>query len=338
MKMVDLLLWAALLAAPEAAARGACAADEHRYGTWETTAGGAGPCDRLAYGNASCGAPLTADRLCRAVACRPALLVGDSLMFSLYEGLRNFVNTSGRLASERPELSMHHRAPCPPVGTPRRGFSLACPDACGASVSIDFERHDHLIDQAFCSTKGYCCDGWHDPKLLSHYATVVTTTGAHLVEFGKNALDVDLRIFFQKLAEDVAARLASFVTDKSLVFVKAHVGHAKTELGRATRGVARAAPPARIVVNEYRWELMPALGDAMARALSAKAGAAVVDPTLALDLRSDCRLNALHFEPAVVARSTGRMVVDALLERQWARDAPATGARRLARTSNAINK
>ena len=195
--MVDLLLWAALLAAPEAAARGACAADEHRYGTWETTAGGAGPCDRLAYGNASCGAPLTADRLCRAVACRPALLVGDSLMFSLYEGLRNFINTSGRLTSERPELSMHHRAPCPPVGTPRRGFSLACPDACGASVSIDFERHDHLIDQAFCSTKGYCCDGWHDPKLLSHYATVVTTTGAHLVEFGKNALDVDLRIFFR---------------------------------------------------------------------------------------------------------------------------------------------
>jgi hypothetical protein len=94
-------------------------------------------------------------------------------------------------------------------------------------VSIDFECHDHLIDQAFCSTKGYCCDGWDDPKLLSRDATVVTTTGAHLVEFGKNALD----IAFSE-ARGRRGGAARVVCHRQSTRVR-HVGHSKTELGRS---------------------------------------------------------------------------------------------------------
>ena len=77
-------------------------------------------CVHWEYANASCGAALSEARLCRALRCRNAMLVGDSTMFGLWRALSIFASrTESRPGVPGADYACPSTPPHTPTHTPQ---------------------------------------------------------------------------------------------------------------------------------------------------------------------------------------------------------------------------
>jgi len=202
--------------APSLQASHACLADEYRHGLWVEPSLDAGrqpirqqiytarqnsttqlpwrerriaereSCVRYEYANSSCGPTFSIERLCRTLACRSTLLVGDSTTHSLFSALR-FI----------PTVSRHwdgfvNKSACPPSDAPSPRETLevcgGIDPRCPSGINISFWRNDHLQSMPggahFGSDPGSNCDGWSDTRFLASFGVLVLSRGAHLNEYG----------------------------------------------------------------------------------------------------------------------------------------------------------
>ena len=158
-----------------------CAEDEWRYGRWEkrplTSKNHrrlAFRCRQFEYANATCGPPFSQPTFCAAAACRSILLVGDSLISSVYHELvvnaaaardanmsdvptdlvrwraaadieRHRSEESRRPVKKTPKGGAPPRwdPGCSPSGV-RESFSMCRSPSCPRGIRISFARHDFV--------------------------------------------------------------------------------------------------------------------------------------------------------------------------------------------------
>lgn len=312
-----------------ASAIDACLADGFRHGVWQpTTAASHLACSNLTYVNTTClpAAPLAAAPLCEALGGGgPLLMVGDSLLLKTWEALlqtlrlKKYDTEDCAQPTSKPAASRRARCQCC-----CKAFSIPC--AGGKSVRVRFVRHNHLLGSflphggAVCSaackndpdeSTAPClscrrtlgartlCDTWREPHTLAHAATLVLGTGSHLLEVpGHNASRL-----FARRADELAMLLAAHNL-RRVVFVASSWGEGKHHSHYS--GPNAPEPPA----STYAWERIPAVNAEYARAMRER-GYVVVDPSLAMQQRQDCRLDFMHSKPGVYAQATWRMLTAA---------------------------
>ena len=285
-----------------------CLHDEMRYGGWQRIRNGPSECMNYGWVNQSCGAPFSVERLCLALNCRSMLMVGDSLMGRLFLALQDELDPqAGRM---RPQF-VHLGTGCPRIGT--NSVSLRCGSDCTSKIS--YVRSDHMYRNATAAfgRSDVNCQEWLTRKVLDEYKLVVATmTGVHIGEVmaanGNNA---------KKAIHDAWTRATyvakSFVRlgPPSLLYVKDMWGvlnYSKDFSHPLTK------PPVAID-DKFSWPLVPEVNRVTSAAFQATLGSAcvVIDPTLAMSLRPDCREDYLHPVPGIFGQSTWRMVVNAML-------------------------
>jgi hypothetical protein len=319
----------------------ACVADGFRYGRWKAAEAN-GPssaaslltCGNLTYANATCTPEaLSIATLCEALRGTELLLmVGDSLMLKMWETLLEVQRlSSGKQGRAFRFEAEDCRAPRPT--RPTRG-KLACyPCCCKAfslpcrrPVRVRFVRHNHLLGDflphggshcpkcALRPTEAAClscrralatrtlCNVWRDDATLQLSTTLVVGTGSHVLEVPHyNESGV-----FAHRADDLGAMLAAQASrPPRVVFLLATWGEQ-----HYTSGFVGARPP-RPPHATYAWDRVPSVNAEYARAMRAH-GFVVVDSTLAMSMRRDCRLDYMHSTHGVYAQSTWRMLQAAL--------------------------
>ena len=326
-----------------------CRADAYRYGQWEPSAA-ASPrgmaCANYSYVNASCGTrPLSSASLCEALhdsSSAPLLLmVGDSLMLKMWESLMFYVggrphydleDCKSPLKQVVAASSDHKRTK---AKRRLRGGKIGCEPCCCKAYSIQcgagrapirvrFVRHNHLIGDFLphggaacpkCAKEGEessaciaCrkildarvnCVVWREPDSLKHATTLLLGTGTHLLEVPNNTVSGT----FERRAEELAAFLDGQKYGK-IIYMLSPWGEKEHHQGFS--GPTEAAPPDAM----YSWDRIPSVNAEYQKAMRAK-GFAVIDPTLALTQRKDCRFDYMHSMHGVYAQSAWKMLVAA---------------------------
>ena len=108
-----------------------------------------------------------------------------------------------------------------------------------------------------------------------------------------------------------ASKLAEYLSGSSFSRRVVYVGSSWGELGfslaLSPTGPTTPVPPAR----NWSWNDIPRFNAIYTGAMR-RTGAVVVDPTLALPQRPDCRLDFIHLHKSVYLQSTWRMIQAAL--------------------------
>ena len=264
-------------------------------------------CTQFEYVNATCGAPFSMRQLCDSLRCRGLLLVGDSTMGVLFLSLM-LLGVDARYQFP-PDL-----ASCPSDGSSAiretiticAGHTTQCP----RGVNVSYWRHDHLHlgaghephALARFAHNGSNCDGW--ASWLGDSTVGVLSRGAHLNEY-PDALKASADFHIARADE-----LAGLLRGKTVVYLRAHWGHAQPVV-HPGRPLDDAPPPA----SNYSWALIPMINEVTAARLRARLyprSLVLIDPTRAISMRADCRNDALHLNPEVHLSSTWRMLQSAL--------------------------
>ena len=326
-----------------------CAADSWRHGKWVPTATrfpSSLACSNYSFANETC-APheLSVATMCHNLRhTNSVLMVGDSLMLHAFLGLLGLagakervepcdspVNTSGF------DTKKSKRLPCSPCCC--RAFVLPCKQR---PIRVRFVRHNHLLGEFLpkpapiincysvsCRrTLGLrvSCTSWQKPEALQHAQTLILGTGSHLEDVPHNATAIPKLMArgagsagripqgTSAFAEDdVFARradeLASFVHaahPERVIFLASPWG--ELHYTRHSAGpVDEPEPPYPM----YSWDGIPYVNAQYTRAMRAK-GFLVVDPSLALNHRPDCRKDYLHSGLGVYIGSTWRLLQAAI--------------------------
>ena len=285
-----------------------CLHDEMRYGGWQRIRNGTSECMNYGWVNQSCGEEFSVERLCSALHCRSMLLVGDSLMGRLFLALQDELDPPA--AQMRPRF-VHLGTGCPRIGT--NSVSLRCGSNCTSKIS--YVRSDHMYrnETAGFGRSEVNCQEWLTRSVLDEYRLVVATmTGAHIGEVmatnGNN----------EKEAIHDAWTRATYVAKSFVRLGSPILLYVKDMWGvlNYTKDFSKplTKPPAAID-DKYSWPLVPEVNRVTSAAFQATLGSAcvVIDPTLAMSLRPDCREDYLHPGPGLFGQSTWRMVVNAML-------------------------
>jgi hypothetical protein len=191
-------------------------------------------------------------------------------------------------------------------------------------VNFTFVRSDHLDVENATYNAGdtqlarSCADvsalRWailleKEPLLL------VISRGAHVEEY-KSVHGRDVRgdaAWHKERARLLANQLRGKPTH-GVVYLRPHWGVAEySDEPRHGRLADRREHP-RPVSTQYSWNLLPMIGEVTATELREGLGdqLLVIDPTLALAQRPDCRFDPLHIRPEVLVGSVLRMLVAGL--------------------------
>jgi hypothetical protein len=263
------------------------------------------------------------------------LMVGDSLLLKTWESLTDVLQRmGGRQTKLKMELddcrashkNHRHRARKPSCGPCCcRTFTLPCPGPAGAApIRVRFARHNHLLGDflphagKFCPQCQQCpacaactacrhvlgartlCNAWREKAVLGNTTTLIVGTGSHVLEVPSyNESGV-----FARRADELAALLAASHPYRVLFLLSSW---GEQDFRPEFRGPNEPEPPRAT----YAWDLIPSVNAEYARAMRAR-GFLVVDPTLALQGRKDCRIDYMHSKPGVYAQSTWRLLQHAL--------------------------
>lgn len=324
-----------------------CVRDGFRFGEWlphafhASAAGSA--CSNLTYTNRTC-LPHTLSResLCAALQHggssqqHSVLLVGDSLMLKLFEALMEAMKV--RKFELEPCSGSGSKKACHPCCC--KAFTLPCQST---SVRIRFVRHNHLLgsflphaSKVVCPSCGPACqdDGvqegrredcaactkcrkvlaartlcgtWSGRETLDRADTLVLGTGSHVLEVPgwSNSSALASGGVFARRAEELASFLAARHPRRNVYMVSPW-----GELDYHTHYSGPAVEPAP-PHHTFGWDQIPKINDLYARAVRER-GYTVIDPTLALSRRRDCRIDYIHSKTAIYAQSTWRMMLAAM--------------------------
>lgn len=283
--------------------RSVCADDEFKYGAWTKKSGHNQSCHAYEFLNASCGSSFDKETFCqRSLRCRSMLLVGDSLVHTLFDAFSAEFTENTPIRSLKANLTH-----CPPNQNPH--FTLRiCSLYCEKEVNLTYIRHDYLVGD-YGRDAGSACD-W--AALTASHKVLAISTGAHVHHV------VDDHLFgswYPIHAEKVAALLKRLaLTD--VVYVKPHwglTGNTRNSLEINT-SKTRLQVNGDLISHEFMWNLIPLVADIYAVTLKKEVNALVVDPSIAFALRRDCRRDYLHMNPSVVQNSVLSMLQNALLD------------------------
>jgi len=203
---------------------------------------------------------------------------------------------------------------------------------CPYGVNLTFVRSDHLDVENATYNAGdaqqmrTCADEsalrWM--SLLEQEAQLlVISRGTHVEEY-KSVHGRDVRGDAAWHAER-ARLLASQLRDKptqGILYLRPHWGVAEySDEPRHGKLADRREHP-HPVSTRYSWHLLPMMGEVTATQLRKGLGdqVLVIDPTLALEQRPDCRLDPLHIRPEVLVGSVLRLLVAGLSHWHWQRE------------------
>lgn len=302
-------------------AESVCATDEWRHGVWVAT-GSVGCGAGFAYENASCGPPFSPANFCKAVAGRSLLLVGDSITNQAFTALAEAMQLYSQV---RPQHG-HNKRACT-AATPMWTFVT-----CGGASRIAFERHDYGAILREGHDRGSMCDEWHTPAYLNMFDLVVLETGAH-VQSTRSVQAYEAQ--GDLIAEAIKAGSAGRKTRGTapLIFVRTHWGLNVSEppyVGQTNYTVPLKAP-LPIQQSDYGWSEIPLVSQSIVSRLRTALQPdriRVIDPSMALALRPDCRSDPVHFPSSEVSQhmtTFWRMVQQAITN--WPTDLVGTRRR-----------
>jgi hypothetical protein len=272
--------------------RDACIVDEFRYGAWRprmsvgrSRNGLRFVCADHEFVNETCGQPFSAARFCAALQCRSVLMVGDSVMMTLFLAL----NTSYRI----PRMSNYY---CSSV---TQNLCATAPGGrCPGGINFTFVRNNHIIvdpslDKTWAKANGEMlaqnCP--IEPHLRrGMYGVVLAGSGLHMDRYS-NVKGHDLRadwVWHRAKARSYMKSLRPLLQGTQLIWMKQHWGLLNYTAGPRPP----LSEPQEMIPGNWSWNLLPGYNFIAAEAVRSELGsigAMTIDPTRALAMRPDCR-------------------------------------------------
>jgi hypothetical protein len=149
---------------------------------------------------------------------------------------------------------------------------------------------------------------------------LVISRGAHVEEY-KSVHGRDVRgdaAWHTERARLLASQLRG-KTRHGIVYLRPHWGVAEYSDEPRHSKLAGGREQPRPVSTQYSWHLLPMIGEVTATELRKGLGdqVLIINPTLALKQRPDCRLDPLHIRPEVLVGSVLRLFVAGLSSWHW---------------------